>query len=938
MRKKNICLCLVLFIISLIASCNKEGGGGSQNINVPPVAKLSIESKGDLVSGNPVVLNASLSTDENGDALTYLFEVTTPNGPLQSSDSDLSVYSFVPKEEGHYIAKVTVKDDKNAQAINTILFSIVKLEISAIKPEVNTYNVPINLGQLKWECNGCSDTRYKVYFATTDTMPGLITDTEGITEKNFTIGMLPYNAICAWRVVANNNGCIADTGIINFYTAESNSPPIVQIVSSKDRYVEGDIVNLISKVADADDESFTFNWEFISIPSGSLVYEFDAPTDANTSFQADANGVYEIKLTVTDAKGAEGSAIANINVEIISITNLSPVANSVNQPLNLKMSWNCNAEDAIFKIKFGKCSDFSNADTYDLGKDKFFNPAGLALGTTYCAQVIVNNNGIVKTLPMYHTDWRFTTASESAENQAPVANAGENISVTLGEIIIFDASASSDPDGDDLTFFWKVEKDGEYLFIEDPNQETIWFFGEEEGTYIGTVTVSDGRTQTIDTVEANVSLSNNQKPVADIKVSKYEIAVGEILSLDGSYSYDPDGDLITYKWKLEGAGELYDANSAHALYTSNTPGAAELSLMVNDGQVDSNSVSVEISVIQSNEELYLSNFYPDGDPNVPLEGITTWESNGEAFDVFFSFDGGNTFELVKEFQTEKSFSLQELDLEKGKIYYYSIIAYGGEEYLISDILAFKTIDDIPALFISITDPDDRSSNVPVNTCLKWAGNGDLYKIFMRMENREYVSEIASTSKNEYCLRGDSMLAGETKYFLKVVAIRGEETVQEEIQFTTAPFSIVVWEGIDITFTTDGIVEIRNYYDYLTDDGREAIDNGAMPVLEGDITLWDITNALSEPCSFTNGTLTIDLNKAPLLEGCNAYIVNLGKDGQRVAWSQFHLFEEDDKEIILRKKEGTEDWILATSMQIKDGRKVYSPCPEGKVVTRNGSLN
>src|SRR4030042_4297307 len=231
MRKKNAWIYVMLALCLLsFSGCLGDGETKVNPANKAPVAKLTVESKGDLVVGNPVVLDGSLSRDPDGDKIEYRFVVNTPNGEkLRSTDSSLPGYAFVPTEEGHYSAELTVIDKKDLEGAHTVQVVIKKLEVFPKAPPTDARNVPINLKQLQWECNGCTDTKYQVYFITGDSIPYLIT--EGISEKKFAIGNLPYNTICSWRVVANNNGCVADTGIMKFHTAETNSPPIVEIVA-----------------------------------------------------------------------------------------------------------------------------------------------------------------------------------------------------------------------------------------------------------------------------------------------------------------------------------------------------------------------------------------------------------------------------------------------------------------------------------------------------------------------------------------------------------------------------------------------------------------------------------------------------------------------------------------------------------------------------------
>lgn len=86
-------------------------------------------------------------------------------------------------------------------------------------------------------------------------------------------------------------------------------------------------------------------------------------------------------------------------------------------------------------------------------------------------------------------------------NVAPVADAGGPYASDEGDEVVLDGSASSDPDGDDLSYYWDVDGDdvADYEGV-----SAAHTFGDE-GLYPVKLTVSDGFLTSSETVEVTVS-------------------------------------------------------------------------------------------------------------------------------------------------------------------------------------------------------------------------------------------------------------------------------------------------------------------------------------------------------------------------------------------------------------------------------------------------
>ncbi len=119
-------------------------------------------------------------------------------------------------------------------------------------------------------------------------------------------------------------------------------------------------------------------------------------------------------------------------------------------------------------------------------------------------------------------------------NLAHVADAGGPYSVAEGSEMIFNAFASSDPDGDALQYRWDFESNGTWTaWAALPNATSIWY---DDRTGMATVEVSDGKLTS--TAIASVTVTNAD-PVVDAIISPIDpCQVNTLISVTSSFS-DP---------------------------------------------------------------------------------------------------------------------------------------------------------------------------------------------------------------------------------------------------------------------------------------------------------------------------------------------------------------------------------------------------------------
>lgn len=93
------------------------------------------------------------------------------------------------------------------------------------------------------------------------------------------------------------------------------------------------------------------------------------------------------------------------------------------------------------------------------------------------------------------------------ENSALVANAGADLTADVGALVSLDGSASSDTDGDELTFAWSLtaSPSGSAATLHGAETATPRFTPDAAGTYELELTVSDGTDSATDVVSVTVN-------------------------------------------------------------------------------------------------------------------------------------------------------------------------------------------------------------------------------------------------------------------------------------------------------------------------------------------------------------------------------------------------------------------------------------------------
>ena len=211
---------------------------------------------------------------------------------------------------------------------------------------------------------------------------------------------------------------------------------------------------------------------------------------------------------------------------------------------------------------------------------------------TYVVQLIVND-GRLNSAP--------NSVNISTVNVAPVANAGpDQGGMAPGSLITLNGSASSDANGDPVTYSWSLlsKPTGSTAVLANPTSISPTFTVDRDGDYIVQLIVHDG---TVSSAPDSVIISSlNVAPVANAGPDQGGMAPGSLITLNGSASSDANGDPVTYSWSLlstplGSTAVLSSLTSVSPTFTADLAGDYLVQLIVNDGTVDGAPDSVIIT-------------------------------------------------------------------------------------------------------------------------------------------------------------------------------------------------------------------------------------------------------------------------------------------------------------------------------------------------------
>ena len=175
-------------------------------------------------------------------------------------------------------------------------------------------------------------------------------------------------------------------------------------------------------------------------------------------------------------------------------------------------------------------------------------------------------------------------------NAAPVAVAGPDRHVAVGETVELTGAQSYDVDGKVASWAWDLGDGTKAEGVTAAHAYTT------PGNYLVTLTVRDDAGLANSTATSTARIVVNDPPVAEAGADR-TVAVGEPLTFDAAGSVDRDGKLVHHDWDF---GDGSAGSGASVQYAYDRPGTFRVTLTVTDDSGSSTSTASDLVTVVVN--------------------------------------------------------------------------------------------------------------------------------------------------------------------------------------------------------------------------------------------------------------------------------------------------------------------------------------------------
>ena len=456
-----------------VKACNTEGCSPFSSSNSGTLLVLNNRPTADaggplsVIEGETLTLDASNSNDTDGNINGYEWFM---DGNITSFSSK-KIENTTNLNVGEYVITLVVTDDKGATDSATVSVNvtaapnIAPIANAGIDQSItvgssvrisaeNSTDSDGNIDSFLWQASGLSDE-----------------ESETFTTTSLSVGIHTFNL-----TVTDDDGDTNTSSVTITVLSAPNTAPTVD-AGSNQTIEQGNTLTQIATAIDNDGSISSYIWQ-----EGGMTLGNTNPLSIDTL----SVGEHTIIVTVTDNDGAIASDTFSVTVN--APVNQAPVANAgsdrtIQAGESITLDASASSDDnGIVDYSW---KEILTQGSNSLGSLKAITLSNLSVGTHTIKLYVFDAQDVLD------TDVVTVTV-----NNPPVAIAGDDTTILVGESITFDASLSSDSDGNIVTYRWSDDKG---LFDVTTSATTQIF--STAGIYVVRLSVTDNDNKTSTTTQ-----------------------------------------------------------------------------------------------------------------------------------------------------------------------------------------------------------------------------------------------------------------------------------------------------------------------------------------------------------------------------------------------------------------------------------------------------
>jgi len=569
-------------------------------INHPPISRAGNDA---LIAKDELLnFDGGTSSDQDGQIINYRWDF----GDGGSATTTRASHSFTTP--GKYKVALTVKDNSGTE---TDTVSDTMMVTVNAQPLANAgENQLVTASEVKFDGTASKDADGKITRYQWDFGDGFSSDEAAPAHVYSKTGT--YNVkltVTDDTNTKNNKNSIAIKVVVN-------EKPIADAGPDQIAAINQEISLNAGKSFDPDGQVGSYSWDFgdgSGAEGKSATHRYARP------------GIYTAKLTVEDNTGQSSAvdfdeAIITVNAPPVAMAGNEVIA-APNQKISFEAKGSYDLDGKIVSYRWDFSDGKAGVETEQTSR------AFSAPGVYSATLTVKDNSGAANATARDTISIRI--------NNAPIAKAGKDI-FTCQNALVFDASTSSDADGNSLSYYWNFG-DGS---APDSGVKVIHQFAAG-GTYPIILTVDDGLGLTNSRHSTSITVKINQPPLANAGENRI-ICANEVIIFNAANSRDPENGLLKYNWDF---GDDASTEGLNPTKIYKTAGIYQVKLTVTDDSGLPCNTATDTKVVRVVESPVA-----DGGPDLTIcantqfqfDGTKSRDFDGVVNNYFWDFGDGTT--------------------------------------------------------------------------------------------------------------------------------------------------------------------------------------------------------------------------------------------------------------------------------------------------------